>query len=134
MEAIKLYQHILHEQRFFLFQTLHKFIFTNLCFYNKLNLKKKFRIADLWARETVGGFQHRNLKWECYRYRFKSNCRLVEPGTIGGMPFAGVFLRDSNGYFREKHGKLQTFRSTSDVLRYPEYNFDAFEKNLSAYA
>ena len=33
--------------------------------------------------------------------RYKSNCPLVGPGTIGGMPSVGVFLKDPSPYLRE---------------------------------
>ena len=48
--------------------------------------------------------------------RFESNCPLVGPGTIGGIPSVGVFLRDPIPYLRkfgENHGKLRTARLTS---------------------
>ena len=35
-----------------------------------------------------------------YRF-FKSNCPLVGPGTIGGMPSVEIYLRDPNPYLRE---------------------------------
>ena len=33
--------------------------------------------------------------------RFESNCPLVEPGSIGGMPFVEVFLRDPSPHLSE---------------------------------
>ena len=33
--------------------------------------------------------------------RFESNCPLVGPGTIGGVPSVGVFLRDPSPYLCE---------------------------------
>ena len=30
--------------------------------------------------------------------KIKSNCPLVGPGAVGGMPFVGVFLRDPSPY------------------------------------
>ena len=32
---------------------------------------------------------------------FESNCPLVGPGTTGGAPTVGVFLRDPSPYLRE---------------------------------
>ena len=40
-------------------------------------------------------------------YRFKSNCPLVSPVTIGEMPSMGVFLRDPNPHLHEFWVKLQ---------------------------
>ena len=45
-------------------------------------------------------------KW-CFKYgllvgcMFESNCPLVGPGTIGGIPSVRVFLRDPSPYLRE---------------------------------
>ena len=33
--------------------------------------------------------------------RYESNCPLMGPGTIGGLPSVGVFLRDPSPYLRE---------------------------------
>ena len=47
---------------------------------------------------------------------FKVNCLTGEPRPMGGMPSAGVFLRDLSPYFRkfrENHVKLQTVKSAS---------------------
>ena len=45
-----------------------------------------------------------------------ANCPLVGPGTLGGMPFVGVSLKDPSPHLREfrrkTHGKLRTTRST----------------------
>ena len=32
--------------------------------------------------------------------RYESNCPLVGPGTIGGLPSVGIFLRDPSPYLR----------------------------------
>ena len=48
---------------------------------------------------------------------FNSNCLLVGPGAIGGIPSLGVFLRDPCSYLRDtrvsekNHGKFRTARS-----------------------
>ena len=39
--------------------------------------------------------------------RFESNCPLVRPGTIGGVPSVGVFLRDPSPYLREFQGLIR---------------------------
>ena len=55
--------------------------------------------------------------------RCKSNCPLVGPGTISGMSFVGVFLRDPNLYlceFRRKPWKTlkgQSPRTTGNRTR-----------------
>ena len=56
--------------------------------------------------------------------RFESNCPLVGPGTIDGMPSVGVFLRDPSPYlreFRKNHGKLRTARSTIVIKSWTWY-------------
>ena len=48
--------------------------------------------------------------------RYESNCPLVGPGSIGGLPSVGVFLRDPSPYlaeFRRKPRKNRTARSRS---------------------
>ena len=45
---------------------------------------------------------------------FNSNCLLVGPGAIGGIPSLGVFLRDPSRIYassRENHGKFQAAQS-----------------------
>ena len=47
---------------------------------------------------------------------FNSNCLLVGPGAIGGIPSLGVFLRDPSRIYanlRENHEKLRTVKSPS---------------------
>ena len=34
---------------------------------------------------------------------FEANCPLMEPGSIGGMLFVWVFLKDPSPYIRENH-------------------------------
>ena len=64
--------------------------------------------------------------------RFESNCPLVEPGTTGGMPSVGVFLRDPNLYlceFRRKPRKTPNDwvnKRSRDIMEYNEYYIVAF--------
>ena len=53
---------------------------------------------------------------------------IVGPGTIGGMPFVGVFLGDSNPYLREKITKNSEWLS-EQVRSNPTLD----SKNLGAY-
>ena len=39
-------------------------------------------------------------------WRVKFNCPLVGPGTIGGMPSVGVFLRDPKPYLTRVSKKI----------------------------
>ena len=51
--------------------------------------------------------------------RFESNCPLVEPGTTGGMPSVGVFLRDPKTLRKEPQtiGDNQLHRSNASCRR-----------------
>ena len=67
--------------------------------------------------------------------RFKANCPLVGPGPIGAVPSMGGLSKGSCIYasFREKHGKLQTSRSTSATrVRTWHFPSTSFERYYSA--
>ena len=50
--------------------------------------------------DTVHRLYARDLQWDdgC---RYESNCPLVGPGTVDGLPSVGVFLKDPSPYLRE---------------------------------
>ena len=63
---------------------------------------------------------------------YESNCPLVGPGTIGGVPSVGAFLRDPSlrdkiyGSFGEKQGNSEWLRRTARQgirPRLPVYQF-----------
>ena len=56
--------------------------------------------SDIRCENCLTNKYFRQVCW-LVGWRFKSNCPLVAPARIGGMPSVGVFLRDANPYLRE---------------------------------
>ena len=74
----------------------------------ELNRRRKQGRKDDWfefsrkpPKETAVNFGWMD------RCKFESNCPLVGPGTIGGMPSVGVILKDVNPYLHEFWRKLR---------------------------
>ena len=50
--------------------------------------------------------KHKLVDW-LVGCKYESNCPLGDPGTIGGVPSLGVFIRDPSAYLREIRKKTR---------------------------
>ena len=67
--------------------------------FDDLTLRKNSEISRREMRHII---TISRLSWVV---EFEANCPLMEPGSIGGMLFVWVFLKDPSPYLREFRGK-----------------------------